>query len=143
MVKINISSILKFPEMSHKNTRPAGCCRETTRQVVCSLQLSVQISKFWLLQSVVSSLRTDTLSRAQRGKFFIYYCFSFVFNCFLNKYGRAQRRNFLNAFLPISYCISMYFLYFLIKVAARSAENFKTLQFVVCSLQQKIRFSKF
>ena len=32
------------------------------------------------------------------------------------------------------FCISMYFL---MKVAARSAEKFKTLQFVVSSLQQK------
>ena len=74
-----------------QGTRAQASSRETTRQVVCSL-LSVQISKFWLLQSLVSSLRTDTLSRAQRGKFFIYYCFSFVFNCFLNKHCRAQRR---------------------------------------------------
>ena len=32
------------------------------------------------------------------------------------------------------FCISMYFL---MKVAARSAEKFKTLQFVVSSLQKK------
>ena len=34
-------------EISH--TRGAASSLETTRQVVCSLQLSVQISKFWLL----------------------------------------------------------------------------------------------
>ena len=30
-------------------TIPSANSRETTRQVVCSLQLSDQISKFWLL----------------------------------------------------------------------------------------------
>ena len=65
---------------------------------------------------------------------FIYYCFSFVLNCFLNKHGRAQRRNNFSTFLPMFFCISMNFL---MKVAARSAEKFKTLQFVVSSLQQK------
>ena len=30
-------------------TRPPASSRETTRQVVCSRQLSIQISKFWLL----------------------------------------------------------------------------------------------
>ena len=38
------------------------------------------------------------------------------------------------------FCISMYFL---MKVAARSAEKFKTLQFVVSILHKKVRFSKF
>ena len=125
---------MKFMVYHWNPTRRSASSRETTRQVVCSLQLSDQISKFWLLQSLVSSLRTETLSRAQRGKFFIYYCFSFVLNCFLNKHGRAQRRNNFSTFLPMFFCISMYFL---MKVAARSAEKFKTLQFVVSSLQQK------
>ena len=34
------------PPPSFKNTRVPASSRETTRQVVCSLQLSVQISKF-------------------------------------------------------------------------------------------------
>ena len=81
-----------------------------------------------MLIFVVSSLQTETLSRAQRGKFLCTTVFSLVLYCFLNKHGRAQRRNIFKAFLPMFYCISMYFL---MKVTARSAEKFKTLQFVV------------
>ena len=51
-----------------------------------------------------------------------------------------QRRKCFSTFLPMFFGISMYFL---MKVAARSAEKFKTLQFVVSSLQKKVRFSKF
>ena len=73
--------------------------------------LSDQISKFWL-NSLVSSLRTETLSRAQRGKFFKYSCFSFVLNCFLSEHGRAQRRKFLTPFCLLKYVLLYFHVFF-------------------------------
>ena len=56
----------------------------------------------------------------------------------MNIAARSAEKN--APFLPMFYYI---FMYFLMKMAARSSEKFKTLQFVVSSLQKKVRFSKF
>jgi hypothetical protein len=108
--------------------------------VVYKFQNRFRNSGFWSLLSLVYRPRFSAARSAEIFSYTLYHCFSHVLYCFLNKHGRAQRRKHFNAFLHMFYCISMYFS---MKVAARSTENFKTVQFVVSSLQQKVRFSKF
>ena len=134
---------IRTPTHVLEYTRLSASSRETTRQVVCSLQLSDQISKFGLLQSLVSSLRTETLSRAQRGKFFKYSCFSFVLNCFLSIHGRAQRRKFLTPFCLLKYVL-LYFHVFLNQSGrAQRGKNSKRCSSQSLVYNKKVRFSKF
>ena len=113
---VSLNCHLGNREFSHERnstldtTWPSASSRETTRQVVCSLQLSDQISKFWLF--VVSSLQsTDRNSQPREARKLFHVLLFFICSHLFSK--KTQPRAAHNFFQHLSACVLLYFYVFL------------------------------
>ena len=118
-------------------TRLAGTRLRDKLSVVYKFQNRFRNSVFCSLCSLIDR---PAARSAEMFYILLFQSFSFVFIVFLINMAARSAETFLDL---VAYVLIAILYLLLMKVAARSAEKFKALQFVVTSLQQKIRFSKF